>query len=211
VAALILALAAAASARAAPPGGRDPIDRWSAYIREAAVRASLPELWIRRVMRAESGGQTMVGGRPIKSAAGAMGLMQLMPATWSEMRVRLSLGSDPFDPHDNILAGAAFLRMMYDRFGYPGLFGAYNAGPRRYAAHLAGVALPAETVGYLAKVAGDAPVRMAALPPAMPSLFVTAHPSENALGNKGGSTGLFAIRHDVPAEDAEQPTLAGGE
>jgi membrane-bound lytic murein transglycosylase B len=85
-----------------------------------------------------------------------MGLMQLMPATWREARLALGLGSDPHDPADNILAGAWYLRRMYDRFGYPGLFGAYNAGPGRYAAYLAGRStLPRETQNYLARVAGD--------------------------------------------------------
>jgi len=87
-----------------------------------------------------------------------MGLMQLMPATWAEMHTRLGLGSNPDDPRDNILAGTFYLRLMYDRFGYPGLFAAYNTGPARYAEHLAGRrALPAETVGYLATVAPSAP------------------------------------------------------
>ncbi|GLV24727.1 hypothetical protein TomTYG45_11670 [Sphingobium sp. TomTYG45] len=69
-------------------------------------------------MRAESGGQTRWNGRPIRSSAGAMGLMQLMPATWKEMRVRLGLGNDPDQPRDNILAGTFYLRLMHDRFGY---------------------------------------------------------------------------------------------
>ena len=43
-----------------------------------------------------------------------MGLVQLMPATWMDMRARLSLGSNPDDPRDNILAGTFFLRLMYD-------------------------------------------------------------------------------------------------
>src|SRR3546814_1412867 len=74
-----------------------------------------------------------------------MGLMQLMPATWAEMRMRLGLGSNPDDARDNILAGTFYLRLMYDRFGYPGMFAAYNAGPGRYAEHLFGRrALPAE-------------------------------------------------------------------
>jgi soluble lytic murein transglycosylase-like protein len=108
-------------------------------------------------MRAESGGMTTLNGRPITSRAGAMGLMQLMPGTWSEMRRRLGLGGDPHDPRDNILAGTAYLRLMYDRFGYPGLFGAYNAGPGRYAEHLAsGRPLPGETRAYLATVGGGA-------------------------------------------------------
>ncbi len=93
----------------------------------------------------------MLGGRPIVSRAGAIGLMQLMPGTWRDMQKMLGLGDDPNDPHDNILAGAAYLRLMYDRFGYPGLFAAYNAGPRRYSAALAlARPLPSETRAYVA-------------------------------------------------------------
>ncbi len=110
-------------------------------------------------MIAESGGRAQWNGRPTVSHAGAMGLMQLMPATWTEMRRRLGLGEDPHAPRDNILAGTLYLRLMYDRFGYPGLFGAYNAGPARYAAYLEGRrSLPGETRDYLRKVARtDAP------------------------------------------------------
>src|SRR3546814_9386866 len=47
-----------------------------------------------------------------------------------------------------------YLRLMYERFGYPGLFAAYNAGPARYAAHLrTGRTLPGETRSYLATLA----------------------------------------------------------
>ena len=131
-----------------------PVDRWASEIEVASARFGLPEQWIRRVMRAESGGRASIGGRPVVSGAGAMGLMQLMPGTWREMRSALGLGADPFDPHDNILAGTFYLRLMYDRFGYPGLFAAYNAGPARYGAYLAGRApLPAETRSYVAAVA----------------------------------------------------------
>lgn len=139
----------------AGPAAAAPTDRWSAHVAEASARFGVPEAWIRRVIRAESGGRTMLGGRPIVSRAGAMGLMQLMPGTWREMRARLGLGADPHDPRENILAGTAYLRAMYDRFGYPGLFAAYNAGPGRYSEHLAsGRRLPAETVAYVASVAG---------------------------------------------------------
>ena len=106
-------------------------------------------------MRAESAGMTTLNGRPITSRAGAMGLMQLMPGTWADMRVALGLGADPHDPRDNIFAGTCYLRRLYDRFGYPGLFAAYNAGPARYADHLAtGKPLPGETQSYLATVGG---------------------------------------------------------
>jgi soluble lytic murein transglycosylase-like protein len=131
----------------------DPIDRWASEIVSASERFGVPQSWIRRVMRAESGGEALLHGRPIVSSTGAMGLMQLMPGTWSDMRALLGLGSDPHDPHDNIFAGTAYLRLMYDRFGYPGLFAAYNAGPGRYAASLSGERrLPAETRTYIAAV-----------------------------------------------------------
>ena len=140
------------------PATADPLDRWSAHVSEASARFGVPAEWIRRVMRAESGGRTSLAGRPIVSRAGAMGLMQLMPGTWRDMRARFGLGRDPHDPRDNILAGTAYLRLMYDRFGYPGLFAAYNAGPVRYASHLAtGRPLPSETVAYMAAVTGRRP------------------------------------------------------
>ncbi|HWU73734.1 MAG TPA: lytic transglycosylase domain-containing protein, partial [Sphingomonas sp.] len=131
------------------------------YIAEASARFGVPVAWIERVMRAESAGQPQFQGRPITSRAGAMGLMQLMPGTWAAMRAQLGLGADPYDPRANILAGTLYLRLMYDRFGYPGLFAAYNAGPGRYADHLAtGRPLPGETRAYLASVSG-APSRQA--------------------------------------------------
>jgi soluble lytic murein transglycosylase-like protein len=159
--ALLIVVSAAAYAR--DGGGRETlaaerssawaIDRWSAHISEASARFQVPEGWIRRVMRAESGGRISLSGKPITSRAGAMGLMQLMPGTWAEMRSKHGLGHDPHDPRDNILAGTAYLRAMYDRFGYPGLFAAYNAGPSRYAGHLlAGTPLPSETIAYVAAV-----------------------------------------------------------
>lgn len=148
------------------PAAAQSVERWSGYIAEASLRFGVPEAWIRRVMRAESGGRTVLNGRPITSRAGAMGLMQLMPGTWREMRAVYRLGLNPHDPRDNILAGTAYLRAMYDRFGYPGLFAAYNAGPARYARHLAtGGRLPTETVAYVAAVAGTRPGGTDAPPP----------------------------------------------
>ncbi|WP_354098382.1 lytic transglycosylase domain-containing protein [Bradyrhizobium sp. S3.2.12] len=116
---------------------------------EASHRFAIPERWIRAVMQAESGGNAHS-----ISPRGALGLMQIMPATWVELSVRYDLGIDPFDPHDNIMAGAAYLREMLDRFGSAGFLAAYNAGPKRYEEHLAtGRALPDETRIYIAKLA----------------------------------------------------------
>ena len=130
------------------------LDRWQEFIADASRRFGVSEAWIRTVMRAESGGRTMLDGRPITSRAGAMGLMQVMPDTYEEMRHAHRLGSDPYDPRDSILAGAVYLRAMYDRYGYPGLFAAYNAGPERYDEYLRdGRPLPPETRAYLANIA----------------------------------------------------------
>lgn len=130
---------------------------YAAEIAAASQRFGIPEAWIRAVMRAES-----AGDRHAVSHRGAMGLMQVMPATWASLRAQHGLGADPFAPQDNILAGTAYLRAMLDRFGsVPLMLAAYNAGPRRVEAHLStGQPLPAETRAYVAALAplftGDA-------------------------------------------------------
>ncbi len=167
MAAVRIALAALALV-ATSPAQAQSVDRWQPYIAEASARFGVPVEWIERVMRAESGGRTALDGRPITSHAGAMGLMQLMPGTWADMRERLGLGRDPHAPRDNIMAGTYYLRLMYDRFGYPGLFGAYNAGPARYSAWLAGRSgLPGETRAYMASIAGPRASSVAATPTAL--------------------------------------------
>ena len=141
----------------AAPANADSVSRWQPYISEASQRFGIPEDWIVRVMRAESGCQTVRNGRPIRSRVGAMGLMQIMPGTWAGLTARYSLGTNPDDPRANILGGTAYLREMYDRFGYPGLFAAYNAGPASYASTLAGRSrLPRETIAYVASITGSA-------------------------------------------------------
>jgi hypothetical protein len=136
---------ATANAQGVPATRTAPTHPFGAYIEEAAQRFRILAAWIRAVMHAESAGDV----RAI-SSAGAMGLMQIMPATWAELRVRHRLGRNPYNPRDNILAGAAYLREMYDRYGSPGFLAAYNAGPGRYEEYLAGRPLPAETRAYVA-------------------------------------------------------------
>ncbi|MCW6531328.1 lytic transglycosylase domain-containing protein [Sphingomonas sp. MMSM20] len=179
---------AAASLAIAGPAQAESVADWRPYVVEASTRFGVPTAWIETVMQAESRGRTTLNGQPIRSPAGAMGLMQLMPGTWAEMRARLGLGTNPDDPRDNILAGTFYLRLMYDRFGYPGLFAAYNAGPRRYADYLAGRGrLPSETIGYLASVAPSAPGMTAA--PVRPTPPVS----------------IFAVRRDVRSADPADP------
>lgn len=184
-------LAAACLVAAAPTHAEVVVTDWRSHIAEASARFGVPVEWIEAVMQAESGGRTHMGGRPIRSSAGAMGLMQLMPRTWADMRARLGLGHDPDDPRDNILAGTLYLRLMYEQFGYPGLFAAYNAGPGRYAEHLAGRrGLPGETVRYLASVAP--PTRVPAAPVAAASPPMS----------------IFAVRRDVPPAGSDEPRSA---
>ncbi|MCO5131562.1 MAG: lytic transglycosylase domain-containing protein [Xanthobacteraceae bacterium] len=157
-------VAAASSASADPPPTRrvstiETVDPWAAHIAEAAKRFAIPERWIRAVMAVESSGD-----RTARSPKGAMGLMQIMPKAWNELSARYALGRDPWQPRANIMAGAAYLREMHDRYGsIAAMLAAYNAGPKRYDAHLTnGRALPAETIEYVAKIApmidGEVPV-----------------------------------------------------
>jgi membrane-bound lytic murein transglycosylase B len=130
------------------------LKRWDSYIAAAAHRFGVPKTWLYAVMQLESGGYTMLSGtQPITSSAGAMGLMQLMPQTYDEMRRQLGLGPDPFDPHDNIFAAAAYLRWLKSRYGYPAMFAAYNDGPGNLEARMrdAGL-LPQETQNYLIRI-----------------------------------------------------------
>lgn len=196
----LIAIMALAPVAIAPQAAVDPVAQWHVLVAEAAARFGIPADWIYRVMRAESGGRIMLRGRPITSPKGAMGLMQVMPETYADMARRYALGTDPYLPRDNILAGAAYLRLMYDRFGYPGLFAAYNAGPARYAAFLrTGKGLPVETRTYLAKLGGKA--RFGAREPLVPasssprmSVFFSLNPRTQGVlpaGNSVPDSSLF--------------------
>jgi len=149
----------------------------AAEITAASQRFGIPEAWIRAVMRAES-----AGDRHAVSHRGAMGLMQVMPATWASLRAQHGLGADPFVPQDNILAGTAYLREMLDRFGSVRLMlAAYNAGPRRVEMHLAtGQPLPAQTRAYVA-----------ALAPLLTGDAGTAAVSQVVLRSAGNADGIF--------------------
>ncbi|MBC7800886.1 MAG: lytic transglycosylase domain-containing protein, partial [Gemmatimonadaceae bacterium] len=144
---------ARASRNYTPPGPAS--DPWGPYIIEAAAKFDVPDRWIREVMRQESGGRLYSrNGDLITSSAGAMGLMQVMPGTYDELKGRYpELGSDPFDPRNNILAGTAYLREMYDIYGSPGFLAAYNAGPGRLDDYLTrSRTLPEETRRYVASI-----------------------------------------------------------
>ena len=137
------------TAQSAQVAHQAAVDPYATHIIEASLRFQIPAAWIRAILRAESHGDP----RAI-SPKGAMGLMQIMPETWASLRVRHQLGGDAFDPHDNIIAGAGYIRELFDRYGSPGWIVAYNAGPARYEGYRdKGHPLPAETRTYVAALA----------------------------------------------------------
>ena len=203
---------------------------YAPHVADAARRFGIPEAWIWAVMRVESNGNSRA-----VSPAGAMGLMQIMPATWAELRTRHGLGADPLDVRDNIAAGAAFLRAMHDRYGTAAaMLAAYNAGPGRYDEHVArGRPLPAETRAYLARlasIAGDPGGQQVVVAlPADPfawrraALFVrvanaaeagSGKPSADAISTpdrasemQAASTGTASMTADRPPASAASDTL----
>lgn len=96
------------------------------HILQASKATGLPVALIDAVIRTES------GYRPhAVSQAGARGLMQLMPGTAYEVGVQ-----DAFDPQQNIMGGAKYLRKLYNQFGSIEIaVAAYNAGPGAVARH----------------------------------------------------------------------------
>lgn len=183
-----------ALAQTAPPPAQSARVDVAAHVAEASQRFGMPEDWIYAVMRVESGGR--IGA---VSSAGAMGLMQLMPGTWARQRARFGLGSDPFDPRDNIMAGSSYLREMYDRYGANGFLAAYNAGPGRYEDYARrGRPLPAETVNYVVRIAprlqsGGSVVATSAAPALQPAARPAVIPWTQA--------SLFVTRSELPASD----------
>jgi soluble lytic murein transglycosylase-like protein len=94
--------------------------RTEAAIRDASIRFATDARLIRSVIQHESAYDIAA-----VSHKGAMGIMQLMPATARELGVVC-----PFDPRQNILGGTRYLRRMYDRLGsWPRAVAAYHAGP----------------------------------------------------------------------------------
>lgn len=203
-----------------PPG--PPSDPWGPYINIASSRFDVPATWIRQVMRVESGGNEYIDGQLTVSAAGAMGLMQLEPDTYQEMAARYGLGSDAFNPYDNIMAGAAYIHEMYQVYGSPGFLAAYNAGPGRLNSYMNyHTPLPNETVNYVAMIApniqGYYPAHRSdadqialntqsasEAPGILPSGFVPEAPGPEAPSNPIAPVQVAAI---VPASPAESSSV----
>jgi len=177
-----------------------------AYVAQAAQRFGIAEHWIWSVMRVESGGRRLA-----TSPAGAMGLMQIMPATWGALRAKHGLGNDPYDAHDNIMAGAAYLREMHDRYGPNGMLAVYNAGPGRYEEYLTrGRPLPEETLSYVAKLVpmiGGTDVGQITTPPSPRPLHWT-QAALFAVQSSSQDTGAKTSVHDTVKALIDTPNTA---
>jgi soluble lytic murein transglycosylase-like protein len=123
--------------------GAAPPSRFAGIIDAAARQNRLDPALLDSVIRQESGFRA-----DVVSGAGAVGLMQLMPATARELGV-----SDPFDPAQNVEGGAKYLRSLLDRYdGRLDLaLAAYNAGPAAVD-HFGGVPPYRETQEYVSSI-----------------------------------------------------------
>lgn len=198
----------------------DPIARapspCTAHAAEAAARSALSEAVILRVMHVESRGRATA-----ISPKGAMGCMQIMPATWRYLTARHRLGSDPWNARFNMIGGALYLAELARQFGFPGAYAAYNAGPARYARHIRGAGpLPAETVAYMASLTGTAPPHRAearsvnATPPRWQEagLFLRVDPARAATTERAASVAELpkAAKAKTDLTDSAKPSPPGG-
>ncbi len=191
---------------AAPGPASDP---WGPYIREASAKYGVPETFIREVMRQESGGHQYLNGELTTSSAGAMGLMQIMPATYASLEARYGLGPDPYDPHDNIMGGAALIRELYDQYGSPAFLAAYDAGPRRLEDYLAGRSeLPDETIAYLDNVA---PRLVGASPMSGPLVAFAGNPGQAPASSPVPTQAPVEVAEAAPPVPMDAPTQAGSQ
>ncbi|WP_246856590.1 lytic transglycosylase domain-containing protein [Acetobacter vaccinii] len=216
----LLALLAVLSACAGPSRSYQPpgsaMNPWKPYINEAALRFSIPQGWIRAVMNQESGGHQYIHGHLVRSVHGAVGLMQIKPDTYHELARRYHLGSDPYDPHDNIMAGSGYIRELYDRFGSPTFLVAYSCGPQCADNHQRrGTSLPSYARSYLAAVAphlGDGTPGTVTAETDAVEVATTTDPVDAAL-QQAQAAGRYARQGDVAEATAstrpqDQPVLS---
>jgi soluble lytic murein transglycosylase-like protein len=131
--------------RSCDPWRDERVTRWQAMAGDAAARHGLEPALVRAVIAAESCGDPRAVSRK-----GAIGLMQLMPATASDYGVE-----DPFDPHANVDAGCRHLARLREKLGQDldVLLAAYNAGEGTVE-RVGGVPDYRETRDYVSRVKG---------------------------------------------------------
>jgi soluble lytic murein transglycosylase-like protein len=136
--------------RTTRPASGSRARKYDDLIRQHADRHGLSADLIRAIIQIESG----FNPRAV-SPKGAMGLMQLMPATATEYGVH-----NPFDPDENIRAGVAYFRLLLDRYNHKVdlALAAYNAGPTAVDRHGRRVPPYRETQAYVRKIVSVTPI-----------------------------------------------------
>jgi Transglycosylase SLT domain len=182
---------AQASALAAEPLAKVPIDDVCATLVAAADASGLPALFFLRLIWQESRFE-----QHAVSSAGALGVAQFMPAVAAERGLE-----HPFDPRTALWASAQFLRDHYRTFGNLGLAAmAYNAGAQRVLDWLARRGkLPDETRRYVTIITGQPPEQWIKVQPLELALDM---PRRAPCGQVGGLSERAGVRHiDVQLQE----------
>ncbi|WP_458215942.1 lytic transglycosylase domain-containing protein [Paracidovorax citrulli] len=181
--------------RVASPGAAALSSGYDALIDEAAARHRVAPHLVRAVIKVESNFQAQA-----RSPKGALGLMQVMPATGKRFGA-----VDLRDPRENVNAGTRYLRWLLDRFDddLTLTLAAYNAGEGAVERHGRRIPPYAETQGYVAKVLGhlgfDASGAMASAGQAL------------GAGPGGGMPAIVAARPAAERRVAAGQSVAPGE
>jgi soluble lytic murein transglycosylase-like protein len=154
-------------AAAAPACEPVPAEQIGPLVEQISKREGLAPDLLRTVIEKESGYLPCA-----VSEKGALGLMQLMPETAEQLGVR-----DPFDPAENLSAGAKFLKQMLTRYqgNLAAALAAYNAGPSRTDA-AGGIPAISETTNYVSGIVQKLNVPAAVAPAAATPISPPAAP-----------------------------------
>jgi len=204
-----------------PVKGAKGTHKYEADVIKEAKRVGLPPEIAVHSLYKETG--NLKDPETARSRAGALGVMQLMPATAKE------LGVNPLNPMENIQGGVGYLKKLYDKYQDPQLtLMAYNAGPGRVDRALRskeGIrSLPHETLAYRMAAGGiahydDGGVTDIGIPlitsPDMGDLATITPGTPEALFSQGQITfadfkKLKAKEAPVAAAKAEQPAAPAG-
>ncbi len=169
-------------------------------IYEKAQKYGLPPKLLYELVRQESGFNPRA-----KSPAGAMGLTQLMPGTAKSLGV-----TDPYDPEQNLDAGARYLRQQLDRFGRIDLaLAAYNAGPGAVQKY-GGIPPYRETQAYVQKILKNAGIEPGKMYSAGEALALLQSRGKTPAATKPNYLEqfrqLYAKPYEPPRQETEKPT-----
>ncbi|MCJ7616189.1 MAG: lytic transglycosylase domain-containing protein [Desulfobacterales bacterium] len=117
--------------------------KYDSFISEASIKYDVSFKLLKALIKVESNFNPEA-----VSTAGAMGLMQIMPANFDALKI-----TNPFNPRENILGGTLYLKQLITRFdgNLPLALAAYNAGPKTVE-HYKRIPPIKETENYVTKI-----------------------------------------------------------